>query len=34
VARTSGRKTLTTWGVLGGLLLGFLTDAVITAAGI
>ncbi|MGW0882385.1 ZIP family metal transporter [Streptomyces sp. NPDC002671] len=33
VARKSGLKTLTTWCVLLGLLLGFATDAVVTAAG-
>ncbi|MFR9798018.1 ZIP family metal transporter [Streptomyces sp. MS06] len=33
VARRTGLKTLTTWGILLGLLLGFATDAVVTAAG-
>ncbi|MEU6221649.1 ZIP family metal transporter [Streptomyces sp. NPDC047022] len=33
VARRSGLKTLTTWCILIGLLLGFATDAVVTAAG-
>ncbi|MFH9657473.1 ZIP family metal transporter [Streptomyces sp. NPDC017248] len=33
VARRIGLKTLTTWCVLLGLLLGFATDAVVTAAG-
>ncbi|MGW2425258.1 ZIP family metal transporter, partial [Streptomyces sp. NPDC001709] len=33
VARKAGLKTLTTWCVLLGLLLGFATDAVVTAAG-
>jgi ZIP family zinc transporter len=33
VARRTGLKTLTTWCVLLGLLLGFATDAVVTAAG-
>ncbi|MDF3300201.1 ZIP family metal transporter [Streptomyces tropicalis] len=33
VARKTGLKTLTTWCVLLGLLLGFATDAVVTAAG-
>lgn len=33
VARKSGLKTLTTWCILIGLLLGFATDAVVTAAG-
>ncbi|MER6122986.1 ZIP family metal transporter [Streptomyces sp. NPDC001795] len=33
VARKSGLKTLTTWCILVGLLLGFATDAVVTAAG-
>ncbi|SHM77249.1 ZIP family metal transporter [Streptomyces yunnanensis] len=33
VARRSGQKTLTTWCILLGLLLGFATDAVVTAAG-
>ncbi|MFR0355275.1 ZIP family metal transporter [Streptomyces sediminimaris] len=33
VARKTGLKTLTTWCLLLGLLLGFATDAVVTAAG-
>lgn len=33
VARRSSLKVLTTWGILLGLLLGFATDAVVTAAG-
>lgn len=33
VARRAGRKELTTWCVLLGLVLGFATDAVVTAAG-
>lgn len=33
VARKTGFKTLTTWCVLTGLVLGFATDAVVTAAG-
>ncbi|MGW2646958.1 ZIP family metal transporter [Streptomyces sp. NPDC001393] len=33
VARKAGLKTLTTWCILLGLLLGFATDAVVTAAG-
>ncbi|MDT0465458.1 ZIP family metal transporter [Streptomyces gibsoniae] len=33
VARRAGLKTLTTWCILAGLLLGFATDAVVTAAG-
>ncbi|WP_405887796.1 ZIP family metal transporter [Streptomyces sp. NBC_01136] len=33
VARRTGLKTLTTWCILFGLLLGFATDAVVTAAG-
>ncbi|MGI5133709.1 MULTISPECIES: ZIP family metal transporter [unclassified Streptomyces] len=33
VARKAGLKTLTTWCILAGLLLGFATDAVVTAAG-
>jgi ZIP family zinc transporter len=33
VARRAGFKTLTTWCILLGLLLGFATDAVVTAAG-
>lgn len=32
-ARRSGLKTVTTWGVFLGLVAGFLTDAVVTAAG-
>ena len=33
VARKAAMKTLTTWCVLLGLVLGFATDAVVTAAG-
>lgn len=33
VARKIGRKELTTWGLLLGLVLGFVTDAIVTAAG-
>jgi zinc transporter, ZIP family len=33
VARRIGRKELTTWGLLLGIFLGFITDAVVTAAG-
>ncbi|MEV5282999.1 ZIP family metal transporter [Streptomyces sp. NPDC051994] len=33
IARKTGLKTLTTWCILVGLLLGFATDAVVTAAG-
>jgi zinc transporter, ZIP family len=33
VARKIGRKELTTWGLLLGIVLGFVTDAVVTAAG-
>jgi ZIP family zinc transporter len=33
IARKTGLKTLTTWCILLGLLLGFATDAVVTAAG-
>jgi ZIP family zinc transporter len=33
VARSSGMKELVTGGILGGIVLGFLTDAVVTAAG-
>jgi ZIP family zinc transporter len=33
VARKTGLKTLTTWCILLGPLLGFATDAVVTAAG-
>lgn len=33
VARKTGRKELTTWCILLGLVLGFATDAVVTAAG-
>ena len=33
VARKMGAKELTTWGLLIGLLAGFLTDAIVTAAG-
>ncbi|MER5635678.1 ZIP family metal transporter [Kitasatospora sp. NPDC002227] len=33
VARRAALKELTTWCILGGLLLGFATDAIVTAAG-
>jgi ZIP family zinc transporter len=33
VARVSNLKTLTSWGIFAGLVLGFATDAIITAAG-
>ena len=33
VARKADMKMITTWGIFAGLLLGFVTDAVITAAG-
>jgi ZIP family zinc transporter len=33
VARKAKLKTITTWGVFGGLALGFATDAVVTLAG-
>jgi ZIP family zinc transporter len=33
VARKLGRKELTTWGLLLGVFLGFVTDAIVTAAG-
>ena len=33
VARKMGRKELTTWGLLLGIFLGFVTDALVTAAG-
>ena len=33
VARASNLKTLTSWGIFAGLVLGFATDAIITAAG-
>ena len=33
VARRTGLKELTTWCILGGLLLGFITDGVLVAAG-
>ncbi len=33
VARKIGRKELTTWGLLLGVVLGFVTDAIVTAAG-
>jgi ZIP family zinc transporter len=33
VARNSGMKELVTWGILLGVVLGFVTDAVVTAAG-
>jgi ZIP family zinc transporter len=34
VARRAGLKELTTWMILLGLMLGFATDAVVTAAGV
>jgi zinc transporter, ZIP family len=33
VARKAGFKTITAWGIFAGLMLGFATDAIITAAG-
>jgi ZIP family zinc transporter len=33
VARKADLKTITAWGVYVGLILGFATDAVLTAAG-
>ena len=33
VARKAALKEITTWGVFVGLLLGFVTDAIVTAAG-
>ncbi len=33
VARRVGRKELTTWGIVLGVMLGFATDAIVTAAG-
>ncbi|MEN3306800.1 MAG: zinc transporter, family, partial [Micromonosporaceae bacterium] len=33
VGRRLGHKEITTWGLLAGLLLGFATDAIVTAAG-
>lgn len=33
VARRMGRKELTTWGIVLGVMLGFATDAIVTAAG-
>jgi ZIP family zinc transporter len=33
VARRMGLKEITTWGLFAGLFLGFLTDAIVTAAG-
>ncbi|HZL01965.1 MAG TPA: hypothetical protein VFC48_02460 [Cellulomonas sp.] len=33
VARRIGYKELTTWGLVIGVLLGFATDAIVTAAG-
>ena len=33
VARRTGRKELTTWGIVLGVMLGFATDAIVTAAG-
>ncbi|MDT5259618.1 MAG: zinc transporter, family [Mycobacterium sp.] len=33
VARKADLKTITTWGIFAGLILGFATDAIITAAG-
>ena len=34
VARKADLKTITTWGIFAGLILGFATDAIITAAGV
>ena len=34
VARKADLKVITTWGIFAGLVLGFLTDAIITAAGV
>jgi zinc transporter, ZIP family len=33
VARKLGHKEFTTWGILLGLILGFATDMILTAAG-
>ena len=33
VGRKTGLKHITTWGIFIGLLLGFLTDAIVTAGG-
>src|SRR5205823_8435059 len=33
VARKTSLKVLTTWGIFAGLILGFATDAIVTAAG-
>ena len=33
VARASKLKVITTWAILFGLTLGFVTDAIVTAAG-
>ena len=33
VARAANLKTITSWGIFAGLMLGFTTDAIITAAG-
>jgi ZIP family zinc transporter len=33
VARRTGLKELTTWSILGGLALGFVTDGILVAAG-
>jgi ZIP family zinc transporter len=33
VARKQGLKDITTWGIMLGVLLGFATDAIVTAAG-
>src|SRR5207302_11215333 len=33
VGRKFSAKSVTTWGLLGGLMLGFATDAILTAAG-
>ena len=33
VGRKFNAKSVTTWGLLGGLMLGFATDAILTAAG-
>ena len=34
VARKSDFKVITTWGIFAGLVLGFVTDAIITASGV
>ena len=33
VARATGFKVLITWAIMTGLVLGFVTDAIVTAAG-